>query len=44
MTLKKLIQIYIERSKKWETITIMQVINDLRQIRSIGKDKKIKNA
>ena len=38
MTLKKLIQIYIKRSKDYETIFISQVIDDLRQVKSIGKD------
>ncbi len=39
MTLKKFIQIYIERSKQFETVTINQVIRDLRCVRSIGRAK-----
>lgn len=37
MTLKKLIERYIELSNNAETVIITQVINDLRQVKSIGK-------
>jgi len=37
MTLKKLIEHYVKLTKKnYETVCISQVINDLRQVRSIG--------
>ena len=38
MTLNKLIDKYIEIQKKgYETIVISEVVNDLRQVKSIGK-------
>lgn len=44
MTLHKLIQKYRQFQQwKYETITIAQVINDLYQVKSIGKPPKEKN-
>ncbi len=36
MTLYRMIEIYMNRAKKSEYVSISQVINDLRLIRSIG--------
>ena len=41
MTLQKLMDRYIQLSKQYETICITQVINDLRQVYSIGRRKEI---
>jgi len=42
MTLKKLIKKYTKLIKQnYETICITQVVNDLRQVGSIGKEKTI---
>ncbi len=43
MTLRKLEERYIELMKRnHETILITQVVNDLRQVKSIGKYETIK--
>jgi len=40
MTLKKLIKLYKERTKTYETISLSQVIFELRYVKSIGKEQK----